>query len=112
MRKNTSVKWEFEKGRQPENKLAAVQSVSKKNIILAEEPVATPGHIQQLLDNIPGVVVEYESRNDGTHHYRYISNAIEKIFGVEASHIFKITQYIHPDDLHVLNHFEKMKSVE
>ena len=97
------MKWEFEKGRQPENKLAAVQSVSKKNIILAEEPVATPGHIQQLLDNIPGVVVEYESRNDGTHHYRYISNAIEKIFGVEASHIFKITQYIHPDDLHDLN---------
>jgi len=61
------------------------------------------GHIQQLLENIPGVVIEYESRNDGTHHYRYISNAIEKIFGVKASHIFKITQYIHPDDLDKLN---------
>ena len=104
MRKTTNVKLE---GDMPENQLRKIQPASMKNIefrndtvLLAEQDA---GHLYHLLENIPGVVVEYESRNDGTHHYRYISNAIENIFGVKASHIFKITQYVHPDDLDKLN---------
>ena len=107
MRKSTNVKWEFTQGNTPENQLKKNQPVSMRNVEFKNDPVALAeqdsGHLHHLLENIPGVVVEYETRNDGGHHYRYISNAIEKVFGVKASHIFKITQYIHPDDLDRLN---------
>jgi hypothetical protein len=74
MRKNTSDKWEFTEGRTPENQLSKKQSPLRRNNEFYNEAVGVAelesGHIQQLLENIPGVVIEYESRNDGTHHYR------------------------------------------
>ena len=107
MRKSTNVKWEFTESNTPKNQLKKKQPVSMGNIEFHNNSVPLAeqgsGHLHHLLENIPGVVVEYESRNDGTHHYRYISNAIENVFGVKASHIFKITQYVHPDDLDKLN---------
>ncbi len=54
---------------------------------------------QGLSENIPGVIFEYQSRADGSYLYRYLSPAMEKIFGIKSSNIFKLTQFIHPDDL-------------
>lgn len=54
---------------------------------------------QGLSENIPGVIFEYESRPDGSHLYRYLSPAMGKIFGIKPSSIFKLTQFIHPNDL-------------
>ncbi len=107
MRKSNNMKWEFPEDSLPKNQLKKEQPVLMANIEFQNDSVVVAeqnaGHLRHLMENIPGVVVEYESRNDGTHHYRYISNAVENIFGVKASHIFKITQYVHPDDLDKLN---------
>jgi len=54
---------------------------------------------QSLSENIPGVIFEYESQQDGSHLYRYLSPALEKIFGIKPTNIFKLTQFIHPGDL-------------
>jgi PAS domain S-box-containing protein len=54
---------------------------------------------QALSENIPGVIFEYESKADGSHIYRYISPAMDKIFGIKPSSVFKLTQFIHPEDL-------------
>lgn len=53
---------------------------------------------QSLSENIPGVIYEFEFRNDGTEGLRYISPAIEKIFGITQQGFTHYLQYIHPDD--------------
>lgn len=104
MRKNTSAKWGLDENQLQKNglqkKYTGPAATKNAQVLLGD---TEPDHLQYLVENIPGVVVEYESRNDGTHHYRYISNAIERVFGVQASHIFKVTQYVHPDDLDNMN---------
>jgi two-component system, sensor histidine kinase len=106
MRKSTNVQWGIA-GHSNESQLQQRQQAPQPKVEFKNEHSAfaeqSTVNLQRLLENIPGVVIEYESRHDGTHHYRYISKAIENVFGVEASHIFKITQYIHPDDLDKLN---------
>ncbi|MFZ4058452.1 MAG: PAS domain S-box protein, partial [Ferruginibacter sp.] len=51
-----------------------------------------------LSENIPGVIVEYEYRKDGTEGYRYISSAIEKIIGISQEDFLHHYTFIHPDD--------------
>jgi PAS domain S-box-containing protein len=53
---------------------------------------------QSLSENIPGVIYEFEFRKDGTEGLRYISPAIEKIFGITQEEFTNYLQYIHPDD--------------
>jgi two-component system, sensor histidine kinase len=107
MRKNTGAKWEFNEGNRSENRLKKNKPVVMDGTEFQNNPVVLteqqPEHLQYLVENIPGVVIEYESRDDGTHHYRYISNAIEKVFGLQVSHLFKITQYVHPEDIDQLD---------
>ncbi len=54
---------------------------------------------QSLSENIPGVIYEYEFRKDGTDGIRYISPAIEKIFGIHATEFSRYTNFIHPADI-------------
>jgi two-component system, sensor histidine kinase len=54
---------------------------------------------KSLSENIPGVIYEYEFRKDGTEGLRYVSPAMEKIFGIEEGEFYQFQQYIHPDDL-------------
>ena len=107
MRKSTNVSWKLAEDHTTERELQQKRQESQVKVEFKNEHSAfaeqNTVNLQHLLENVPGVIIEYESRIDGTHHYRYISKAIENVFGVKASHIFKITQYIHPDDLDKLN---------
>lgn len=53
---------------------------------------------QSLSENIPGVIYEYEFRMNGTDGIRYISPAIEPIFGIKVEEFKNYLEYIHPDD--------------
>lgn len=53
---------------------------------------------QSLSENIPGVIYEYEFRPDGTEGFRYMSPAIEKIFGIPPEDYYPGSPYIHPED--------------
>jgi len=55
-----------------------------------------------LAENIPGVLYEYEFRADGTEGLRYISPAVERIFGIKPGEFFNYTQYISADDLQLI----------
>ena len=54
---------------------------------------------QSLSENIPGVIFEYEFRKDDTEGYRYLSPAMEKVFGIKAEDFYDFSRYIHPDDI-------------
>ena len=54
---------------------------------------------RSLSDNIPGVIYEYEFREDGTEGLRYVSPAIERLFGIPPPDFYKYQSYLHPDDL-------------
>jgi two-component system, sensor histidine kinase len=102
MRKSTNGKWAINQ-KQP---AAAVLTTSMPDASNDSELTGTIDVSQNqddLLLQIPGAVIQYESKKDGTHHCRYISPAFERIFSVPASRIFKLTQFIHPDDLNQLN---------
>ncbi|AYL95151.1 PAS domain-containing hybrid sensor histidine kinase/response regulator [Mucilaginibacter celer] len=51
-----------------------------------------------LSENIPGVIYEYEFRRDGTEGLRYISPAIERIFGIKPDDFSNYLNYIGPAD--------------
>lgn len=53
---------------------------------------------QSLSENIPGVIYEFEFKADGSEGLRYISPAIEKIFGIKPGEFKNYLSYIHPDD--------------
>jgi len=73
----------------------AIDYISQEKIELAKKVHKFKG----LSGNIPGVIFEYECSQDGSYMYRYLSPAMEKIFGIKPANIFKLTQFIHPDDL-------------
>jgi len=100
--------------RKKENaKLEKTSSVEKKTKQerLVKEVVTVEGHLtegnpalyERLIENLPGVAIEYESRTDGTHHYRYVSPSVERVFGIHPSQLYKLTQFIHSDDLEIMN---------
>jgi len=53
---------------------------------------------QSLSENIPGVIFEYEFREDGSQGYRYISPATEKIFGIKSAAFQSISTYMSPEE--------------
>lgn len=52
-----------------------------------------------LSGNIPGVIYEYEFRKDGTEGLKFVSDSVEKVFGLSAEQFSEFDTYIHPDDL-------------
>jgi len=62
---------------------------------------------QSLSENIPGVIFEYEFREDGTDGYRYISPAMEKIFGIKPGEFQSISTYMNPEEK---AHFDQVKN--
>jgi PAS domain S-box-containing protein len=54
---------------------------------------------KSLSENIPGVIYEYEFSSDGKETLRYVSPALEKVFGIKVEDFYQYQQYIHPDDL-------------
>ncbi|WP_231491346.1 PAS domain S-box protein [Pedobacter sp. Leaf170] len=57
---------------------------------------------KSLSENIPGVIYEYEYREDGTDGLRYISPAIERVFGITADDFWN-HKYITPKDQDRIN---------
>jgi len=52
-----------------------------------------------LSENIPGVIYEYVFRKDGTEGLKYVSDSVEKVFGLTIEQFKEFSTYIHPDDL-------------
>jgi PAS domain S-box-containing protein len=115
MRKNVAIKWGVDKTELTTNLLPKEQAEGMMN----EAPVVSAGinlnesrretelaampQLQRIAENMPGIMLEYESRSDGSHEYTYISPAFERIFGIRTNHIFSITQFLHPEDQGSLN---------
>lgn len=102
MRKKENAKWD-NKSTSPEKK-AKRESLAKEALAVADG--LAPGDAmlyERLIENLPGVAIEYESRADGTHHFRYISPSIERAFGIHSSQLYKLTQFVHTDDLALMN---------
>ncbi|MFC3560110.1 PAS domain-containing hybrid sensor histidine kinase/response regulator [Pedobacter jamesrossensis] len=57
---------------------------------------------KSLSENIPGVIYEYEYRDDGTDGLRYISPAIKRVFGITADEFWN-QKYIAPADQERIN---------
>lgn len=53
---------------------------------------------KSLSESIPGVIYEYEFREDDTDGLRYVSPVIEKLFGIKTQDFINYMGYIHPDD--------------
>ena len=57
---------------------------------------------KRFYNNIPGAVYKYIVQKDGTSYFEYVSEGIEKVFGIEAKELMKdsslIFNRIHPDD--------------
>jgi len=53
---------------------------------------------QSLSENIPGVIYEYEVRADGTEGLRYISPAIERVFGIKPEDFENYLAFLEKDD--------------
>lgn len=66
------------------------------------------GQFKSLSENIPGVIYEYEFRRDGTEGLRYVSPAMEHIFGIAPSEFYQFQQYIHPDDVEPIQQKRKI----
>ncbi len=114
MRKNVSIKWGEDKttlsGKVLREQLDLVNGRGPVNIPASavaenasDKDVHGASQLQRIADNMPGIMFEYQSTNDGAHEYTYISAAFERIFGVRTTQLFKITQFIHPEDLPALN---------
>lgn len=57
---------------------------------------------QTLSENLPGVIYEFQFNKDGTDGLRYISPAIEKIFGIKADAFKNYLDYVHADDRQII----------
>ena len=113
MRKNSSVKWQPDKqgqssNNQQEKPLATVRSMKPVAAMppqpgSEEDNLETTPPLQRIAENMPGILMEYVSNEDGTHEYTYLSGSFERIFGARAKHMIKVSQFVHPDDFHELN---------
>ncbi len=108
MRKNVSIKYELDKQvpqvkAKKDRTLIAIHNKEEKVTEVMQEheenEVASMPQLRRIAENMPGIMVEYETTADGTHKYNYISPAFDRIFDVRAVHMYKVTQFIHPDDL-------------
>jgi len=63
---------------------------------------------KSLSDNIPGVIYEYEFRKDGTEGLRYVSAAITKLFGITPDEFHHYHDYVHPDDIAMIESKNKI----
>ena len=53
---------------------------------------------KSLSENIPGVIYEYEFRPDGSEGLKYISPAIERIFGIKPEDFKDYLKFVQPED--------------
>jgi len=104
--KDGSVKWVLDRGvviKKDSNGLPILITGTHTDITAtkqtATELAIRVKQFRSLSENIPGVIYEYEFRPDGTEGMRYLSPAIEKIFGIPTDEYFmNHEKFVHPDD--------------
>jgi len=58
--------------------------------------------LRTISENIPGVVYEYGFNKDGSHGFRFVSTAIERIFGITIAESANLMKFVHPYDQKIL----------
>jgi len=53
---------------------------------------------KSLSENIPGVIYEFEFRPDGSEGLRYVSPAMERVFGIQPEDFYDYLKYLNPED--------------
>ena len=103
--KDGTVKWVLDRGvvleKDQHNKPLRTIGTQTDITKIKQTEIALEQHVKQfksLSENIPGVIYEYEFRTDGTEGFRYISPAIERIFGIKPDEFTHYLNYIYPDD--------------
>ena len=54
---------------------------------------------RNLAENVPGVLYEWQKKDDGSFFFNYVSPKVQELFGVAPSELGRMTDYIHPDEL-------------
>lgn len=106
LHKDGNVKWVLDRGvviKKDDNGLPLLITGTHTDITAikqtATELAIRVKQFRSLSENIPGVIFEYEFRPDGTEGMRYLSPAIEKIFGIPTEEYFRNHEkFVHPDD--------------
>jgi PAS domain S-box-containing protein len=104
--RNGSIRWVLDRGVVIEKSIDGtplriigthtnITNIKKTEVALAQRVK----QFQGLSENIPGVIYEYEFKTDGTEGFRYMSPAMEKIFGIKVDDFFDFQSYLHPDDI-------------
>jgi two-component system, sensor histidine kinase len=112
MRKNVSEKWQAGKApsakKKQEKPLTAIPG--NKSLVTmmpieinSEKDCSEAEQLQRIAQNMPGILVEYVSNENGNHELIYLSPSFERIFGVRSNHLHKLTQFVHPDDFHEMS---------
>lgn len=102
--KNGDVKWVLDRGvvieKDENGKPLRIVGTHTDITPIKNTELELEQHVRQfrsLSENIPGVIYEYEYREDGTDGLRYISPAVERVFGITAEEFWN-GKYISPLD--------------
>ncbi|MBC6108990.1 PAS domain S-box protein [Pedobacter fastidiosus] len=102
--KNGDVKWVLDRGvvieKDENGKPLRIVGTHTDITPIKKTELELEQHVRQfrsLSENIPGVIYEYEYREDGTDGLRYISPAVERVFGITAEEFWN-GKYISPID--------------
>lgn len=55
--------------------------------------------LQEIHENIPGVVYQWEENTDGSFGFNYVSPKIREYFELAPDEMHKVVEFIHPEDL-------------
>ena len=115
--KDGTYKWILDRGmviaRDPANQPLRVVGTHTDISQIKYTELALEQRLKQfrsLSDNIPGVIYEYEFRRDGSEGFRYISPAITRIFGITTEESYNYYNYIHPDDIAMIESENKISN--
>ncbi len=113
--KDGSIHWVLDRGvvTEKDNEGNAVKIIGTHIDITAQKELeaALSRRMQQfksLSESIPGVIYEFEFRKDGSEGLRYVSPAIEKIFGIGKNDSYEFEKYLHPEDVQQLKDKRKI----
>ncbi len=101
-----SIKWVLDRGVLIEKtkdasplKMIGTHSDITRQKAIEKELEQRVQQFNSLSGNIPGVIYEYEFKQDGTEGLKFVSDSVEKVFGLTTDQFRDFGTYIHPDDL-------------
>ncbi len=110
LHKNGVIKWILDKGvvTQKDAEGLPLKIIGTHTDITAikEIQIALKESEQQfksLSENVPGIIFSYSFDKNGEHGFRYLSPAINRIFGISPVDFSQPEKFIHPEDLEGLS---------